>query len=343
MAANIVTGLDLGAHSIKCVVLSHTGKLPKLVSLGSVASPQPGLASDGDIDLEAVGTSVEQLLTSLKAPTDAVVISLPESKIFTRVVTDLPFLTDEELASAIKYSAEEFVPLPVDQVNLYWQVIDRQKQTNKTQVFVVASPKIVVNKYLKALGKIQLKPWAMETDLVAAARALVGSNELVPTTMVIQMGASSTDFAVISKGVILITRSIATGGIALTRAIAQYLNFEILQAEEYKKVYGLIEDQLEGKIYQAIKPLVDVLISESSRVIQAFQAKNSDNPIKRVVLAGSGAKLPGLVGYFANSIGLEVQEADPWDGIEKDPSLVTKLASEAPSYTVAVGLALRNE
>lgn len=343
MAADFVTGLDLGSHSIKCVVLSHSGKLPKLVSLGSVASPTPGLTSDADIDLEAVGASAEQLLTSLKAPRDTLVISLPESKIFTRVVTDLPFLSDEELTSAIKYSAEEFVPLPVDQVNLYWQVIDRQKQTNKTEVFVVASPKSVVNKYLKALGKIQIKPWALETDLVACARALVGSNEVAPTTMIIQMGAASTDFAVVSKGVILITRSIATGGVALTRAVAQYLNFEVLQAEEYKKVYGLIEGQLEGKIYQAIKPLVDIMISESSRVIQAFQAKNPDNPIKRVVLAGSGAKLPGLVVYFAGSLGLEVQEADPWDGIEKDPTLVTKLSVEAPTYAIAVGLALRNE
>ena len=51
--------------------------------------------------------------------------------------------------------------------------------------------------------------------------------------------------------------------------------------------------------------------------------------------------MPGLVVYLANTLGLEVQEADPWYTVAKDKALMTKLAQEAPSYSVAVGLALR--
>lgn len=341
MAADFTIGLDIGSSAVKAVVLSHKGKQPKLFSLGTIAAPVPGLMSDADPDLEATAKVIKNLLTSIKAPGSSVVVALPESKIFTRVIDDLPFLSDEELASAIRYSAEEFVPLPADQVDLYWQVISRSKPQNNTRVFVVASPKNTVKKYLRVLELAKLSPLALETELVASTRALVGNNPYAPTSMIVQMGASSTDFAVVSKGVILMTRSIGTGGLALTRSLAQYLNFELMQAEEYKKTYGLLEEQLGGKVYQVLKPLADVVLSEAQRVVQAFQAKYSQNPIKRIVLAGGGAKLPGLVVYFANTLGMETQEADPWYFIEKDPALQSKLMVDATSYAVAVGLAMR--
>lgn len=341
MAAELVTGIDIGTSSIKAVVLSHKGKLPKLIAYGSIRASQTGISSDADVDLDPEAKAIATLLASLKAPLDSVVVALPESKIFTRVVGDLPYLSDEELASAIRYSAEEFVPLPADQVNLYWQVIGRSKAHNSTAVLVIASPKNTVKRYLRVLEMAKVKPAAMETELIAAIRTVVGNNVFAPTTMIMQMGANSTDFAVVSKGMILLSRSIGTGGVALTRAISQYLNLELPQAEEYKKVYGLLEEQLEGKIFQVLKPLVDVMASEARRVIQAFEAKNPQNPIKRIVLTGGGAKLPGVVIYFANSLGMEIQEADPWSSVEKDQGLIQKLATEGPAYTVAVGLALR--
>lgn len=343
MASGLVTGLDLGSSSIKAVILSHGGKQPKLVSFGSIPSPLRGINSDIQEDLEAEARAVRSLMTAIKTPSSSVVIALPESKIFTRVINDLPYLSDAEIPSTIRYSAEEFVPLPVDQVNLYWQVINHSKQTNNTSVFVVASPKNTVNRYLKVMELAGLKPQSLETELIAVTRALVGNNPFAPTTMLVQLGATSTDFAIVSKGLILLTRSIATGGTALTRSISQYLNFEIMQAEEYKRVYGLMEDQLGGKIFQVLKPLVDIIVSEAQRVMQAFEAKNPNNPIKRVVLSGGGAKLPGMVIYFANRLGLEIQEADPWSLIEKDPHLGQKLVAGATNFTIAVGLALRDE
>jgi type IV pilus assembly protein PilM len=343
--ADLVTGLDIGYFSIKAVVLAHKGanQPPELVSLGAISAPSPGIISDSDVDLEVEAKAIKSLLTQIKAPMNKVITALPESKIFTRVIGDLPFLKDDELASAIRYSAEEFVPLPIDQVNITWVVINRSKERNLTEVLVIASPKNLINKYLKVFEMGQIRPIAIETEVLATTRALVGDNPFAPTTMVVQLGATTTDYAVVSKGVVLLTRSIVTGGMSLTRSISQYLNFEFVQAEEYKKVYGLAEDQLGGKIFQVLRPIVDVIATEAKRVIQAFQAKNPQNPIKRVVLSGGGAKLPGLVIYFANSLNLEVQEADPWFAVKKTPELAVKLTPDAPTYAVAVGLALRKE
>lgn len=344
--AKITIGLDIGYSSIKLVALAQDKQTFKLISLGTIVSPQPGLLSDNDTDLEAVSNAIKKLLSATKVEQREVIFALPESKVFTRVIDDLPYLTDNELSSAIRYAAEEFIPMPLVDVNLNWQVLYRSNgkdENAKTVVLVVASPKNVVSKYIKVLTVAGVKPKALETEIIAVTRSLVGNNLFSPATLIVQLGATTTDLAAVSKGLMWLTRSISTGGIALTRSLSQHFNFEYPQAEEYKKVYGLLEDQLEGKVYEALKPVADIIVGESKRVIQSFDSKYPQNPIKRIVLSGGGAKMPGLVIYFANSLGLEVQEADPWYPIAKDKSLASKLLMDAPSYSVAVGLALRDD
>lgn len=344
--AKIAVGLDIGFSTIKVVSLLKDNNPPKLVSLGSIPSPTPGMLSDQDTDLEAVAVTIKKLMEATKIEEKEVIAALPESKVFTRVIDDLPYLSDAELASAIRYAAEEFIPMPLADVNLNWQILQRSNPKLKdarTVVLVIASPRNVVSKYVKVLNLAGLHPKVLETEIIAVARSLVGNNPFSPSTLIVQMGATTTDLAAVSKGLIWLTRSISTGGLALTRALAQQFSFELAQAEQYKKVYGLMEDQLEGKVFEALKPICDIILGECKRVIQAFETKYPQNPIKRVVLSGGGAKMPGFVVYLANSLGLEVQEADPWYLIAKEKSFVSKLAQDAPSYSVAVGLALREE
>ncbi len=344
--ANITVGLDIGASSIKVVALSKDKNQFKLVSLGSIASPRPGILSEDDADLEVLANTIKQLFSAVKIDQKEVIAALPESRVFTRVIDDLPYLTDNELSSAIIYAAEEFIPMPLTDVNLNWQVLIRSKEktgNTRTIVLVIASPKKIVLKYVRILDMAGLRPKTLETDILAITRSLVGNNLFSPSTLIIQLGATTTDFTAVSKGLIWLTRSISTGGMALTRALAQHFNFEINQAEQYKKVYGLVEDQLEGKLFEALKPVVDIIAGEGRRIIQAFNIKYPQNPVKRVVLSGGGAKMQGLIVYLANALGLEVQEADPWYSIEKDKSAALKLAQDAPSYSVAVGLALRED
>lgn len=344
--AKISVGLDIGFSSIKVVALTKDKGQFKLVSFGSIASPQPGMISDADTDLEAVAESVKRLLSAAKIDQREVNTAIPESRVFTRIIDDLPYLNDNELSSAIRYAAEEFIPMPLEEVNLNWQVLvraDGRDRNSKTVVLVIASPKHSVSKYIKVLYSASLRPKALETETMAVTRSLVGNNPFSPSTLIIQLGATTTDFAAVSKGLIWFTRSISTGGLALTRSLAQAFNFEVAQAEQYKRIYGLMEDQLEGKVFEALKPIVDIIASEARRIVQAFEAKYPSNSIKRVVLSGGGAKLPGLVIYLANILGLEVQEADPWYSIAKDKELVSKLQQDGLSYSVAVGLALRED
>ena len=161
MAARELIGLDIGSTAIKAVILAHESNPPRLLSLGQVATPQPGFLSDNDQDLENLAGAIKQLVSGMQSPTKEVAVSLPEARVFTRVIYDLPFLTDEELSQAIRYAAEEFVPMPMQDVNLNYQVLARSASkgpNSRTVVLVVATPKPILDKYLRVLNMADLRP-----------------------------------------------------------------------------------------------------------------------------------------------------------------------------------------
>src|SRR3989344_8468214 len=163
--AKISVGLDIGFSSIKVVALTREQNGCKILSLGAINTPQPGITSDSEVELQAVAELIKKLLSAAKIESKEVVAALPESRVFTRVIDDLPFLTDQELGSAIRFASEEFIPLPIDEVNLNWQVLSRagkNDQNGRTVVFVVASPKVVVNKYINVLNMAGVQPVAFE-------------------------------------------------------------------------------------------------------------------------------------------------------------------------------------
>ncbi|HSX58518.1 MAG TPA: type IV pilus assembly protein PilM, partial [Candidatus Saccharimonadales bacterium] len=218
-------GLDIGTHSIKLVQLSGSPTSPTFVTTGQFPTPPQALLSEADPDLQNLANTVKNLMKEAKVSTTRVVTSLPESQIFTRVV-EMPELSKQEMKSAIDYEAEQYVPLPMTEVTLTWQVLSTKvgaDKKTKMEVLLVAAPKNLVNKYLKILKMTGLNVVSIETETTAVVRALVQRIEGTPTTMVASIGASTTDLTVVTDNHISFTRSIATGGLALARAIANDL------------------------------------------------------------------------------------------------------------------------
>ena len=337
-------GFDIGSHSIKAVQLTGTFEAPAFVAAVQIDTPpaafsQPGEADSGEA-IEAVAGAIKLLHKEAHFSTDKVVTSLPESQIFTRVV-ELPSLKQSEIKNAISWEAEQYVPVPINEVKLDWQVLGNSTTSGKVEVLLVAAPINLISRYLKILKAANLTPLSLETEIISVVRSLVQRIEGAPTTMVVSIGASTTDLSIVSTGRISFTRSIATGGHALARGVAQELGFELDQATEYMETYGLDPNSLEGKVMQAIKPIFDVIVNEIRRVLAYYASKHPNIPVKRVVVTGGAAKLPGLVVYLAESLGIEVQIGNPWEGISLPSHAQNKLVEEATSYAVAVGLALK--
>lgn len=336
----IKLGIDIGSHTIKIIELGKDDKNIQLLSAGSTATPPKALTSNLPSDLKAVSEAIKKLVREINVHTKDAHIALPESQVFTRVI-EVPQLTDRELSSAIKWEAEQYVPLPLDQVNMDYSVLRFNNDSAKKnmEVLLVASPKTLVEKYVSILEEAELNPVGAETEIIAASRALVRTAQAVKTTMIVSLGAQTSDFAILRSGIIAFTRSISAGGEAISRALVQNLEFSNLQAEEFKRTYGVEQNKLEGKIFLAVKPIVDTIIGEIKRAINYYTDKYKEK-VDVILLNGGTAKLPGIVMHIAEETGIEVQLGNPWLGINKDKKFDV-LNNEGPTFCVAVGLSLR--
>jgi len=329
-------GLDIGSDNLKAIQLERKeGKL-RIVSAGMAKISGLGISSEAEKDLISLAENIRKLKSDTGIITDGVVCSLPESAVFTRVI-DLPSMTEKEVGQALKWELEEIVPIPLNEANFDWQIVSQE--ATKVSVLVAVAPNTLVAKYLHVLELAQLQPLVFETEVLAISRALdflsPGKNKLL-----VDIGARSTTIiASVGKGIVL-TRSIPTAGLAITRAVVNNLGLEIEVAEEYKKTYGLLADQQEGKVAGAIIPILEVIESEISKTINFVKEKQKGN-IEVVVLSGGSSNLPGLTEEITKKIGLEVQLANPFTQLVFEENLTPQLTKLAPAFVVAVGLAMR--
>jgi len=344
MNKNQAFGLDIGATTIKLVWLS--GGKGNFIFKSSLISPAPpkGMLSESPLDEEEMAQTISKSVAAAGITTKLVNVALAENQVYTKVL-DMPVLSDKELRSAIYWEAEQYIPVPLANVTLAWNVLKRPEKATepneKMQVLMVGAPTALVNKYQKVTSLAGLTINAMETEILSTVRALV-PNETFPPTFIISIGAISTSFAIVRNGIMVFTYSMSIGGTAINRAIAADLNLTSAQAEEYKKVYGFSEKTFGGKIGKATEPILNSILSEVKKSLAFYTQKYKDDaPIRQILLSGGTAKLPGIEVFFANNSGIETAIANPWK-ILASQSIPKEILDNGPDYTIAVGLAMRD-
>jgi type IV pilus assembly protein PilM len=334
-------GLDIGSSTIKAVQLAGSAKKPRVGGFSLGVNPLGNIETENQQELLTLATAVKKVVVDAGIRQRRVIAALPESKVFTRVVS-LPQLSEVELSSAIKWEAEQYVPVPLSEVQLDWQILSTPSQSGKLkmEIFLVAAPKALINKLISILQLSGLEPRALETEIVGIARALV-RNEKLPPTVVVHLGASTTDLCIVERGKLVFTQSVPTGGNALTRALAQDLSLEPQQAEQYKRAYGLDETQLQGKVKAALEPVFVSILEHIRKALRFYASGSTKESLRRMWVSGGGAYLPGLTGYLAKQLGVEVVLADPFADLGLEKSMVARLKGANALFSCAVGLAMR--
>ena len=332
-------GLDIGNNSVKAVQLERRGDTFSLLAAGIAGSVGGGIMGT-DSDLNALAQVVGKLLNDTKITSKDVNLSIPESQAFTRLIK-LPYLSDEEVASAISWQAEPYIPIPINEASISHVILERHEPKANEQgavdVLLVATPKSLIQRYLNLAEMIGLTINGIETELIATARSV---SPLGATTVLVDLGMMTTDIAVVKNKQVVVSRSITTAGETLTRAISTTLSVSPEQAESYKKTYGLDPKQLEGKVKETLAPVFNVIIEEIKKSIQYYKAEvRSDDPITVCIVVGGGSGLAGVIPYLTENLGIEVTIGDPFAPITKDASFAQTLANYGPLYGVAVGLA----
>jgi len=335
-------GLDIGATTLKLVWLDEKKEGFFLKAATTAPTPPKGMMSESPLDEEEMAQAIQKAVVSAKIESKFVNIALSENQVYTKVL-EMPVLSDRELRSAIYWEAEQYIPVPLNNITLTWNVLykpAKPQATDKMQVLMVGAPTMLVNKYKKIILMAGLTIASMETEILSALRSLV-LGENFPSTLVVNIGALNSSLAIVRNNIMVFTYSISVGGMAINRAIATDFGFTQQQAEEYKKTYGVSNKILGGKIGQATTPILDTIVAEVKKSLAFYSQKYRDLPIRQIILAGGTANLPGIDAYFANSSGIETVVADPWKILA--PSQIPKnIVDSAPDFVIAVGLAMRN-
>lgn len=333
-------GLDIGSSTVKLVQLGKSGGQFHLEAIAIAQTPQglEGVSRDAaEIDV------VKKLAKDSGASSKQVAVSLPEAQVYTRVI-EMPFLEEPDLSSTIKWQAEQYIPVPLSEVVLKHQVLNFPKTGvpgAKMAVLLVAAPRLLIDHYMSVLSRAGLEIVAIETEIFAAARALVSTDALSPTTLLVNLGTDNTTFAVLSGGELSLTQSVGTGGMAMTRALMSGLGVEAAQADQYKKVYGLDRSGLEGKVVAAVQPVIDVLAAEMKKVTAYYETRAGASPIKRVILSGGAAVMRGLVEYVAALMNMEVQLGNPFRRMILSDRQKEAVLDAGPIFAASAGLAMK--
>ena len=338
--AKILLGLDVGSQTIKAVQLSKEKNKVKLLSAGFI--PTPKIESDmaGRTDEQIISNTIKQLIHDMKLNTNDVSLSLPSYKVVTQVI-ETPLMNDRELESSISWEAEQYIPLPLSKVKLDYTVINSNEKTKKMKILLVAAPISLIEKYMRIMSISGLNPIAIETEIFAAARSINHSLPTLPNVVLVSIGATNTEIAIIKDQMLSFTRTYPIGGNTLSRAISEELGFDFSQAEEYKKTYGIEEDKLEGKLSKIMSPFFNNLFSEIEKTIAYFREEFPKEELMTMVISGGTAKMPGLMLSTTKNIGINSQVSNPFINLDVDVDVLSSLNTDAPIYTTAVGLALR--
>ncbi len=335
-------GLDIGTTSMKVVWLNRENNTISYNTSLSIPTPIQGMQSESPFDHQEMAQIINKLVIDAKITTNDVNIALPENHAFTKVI-EMPVLSDHDLANAIYWEAEQYIPVPLESVTLAWnklRTIKGHLPEEKMQVLLVAAPKELIKRYQTILDLAGLTIVSVETEILAVIRSLISSKN-APTSLVTDIGAMSTTLGIVQNGLLVFNYSVPLGGVALTRAIASDFGLQLSQAEEYKRVYGLSDKNFGGKVGKAIQPILTALLTEVKKAITFYAEKyKSDSPISQMLLTGGGASLPGLAVYFAQNLGFESVLANPWKMLNVQ-NVPQQIESKGQEYSVAVGLALK--
>ena len=339
-------GLDIGYSSVKMAQVTFVSENnPKLIAIGQAEIEKPINLLKDENEKKALAFKIKNLKESLGIKTNKVVVALPESMIFSTIIA-IPDLPEDQLEKIIYYEAKNHLPIPVDDVNLDHIPITKKMIEGKgiQQILMIAAPKNIISLYMEVLGMAGLEVLALETESLATARTMTYKGDLTNGAVIIDFGSRGSAVAVIKGRNIIYSQNINSGSDALTQAIAKDYNIDFRQAEQYKISYGLLQDQLQGKIAKSILPVVQIITNELNKIINFIKINLADFAPSEVILVGEGSLLPGFVTFLNLNLGLPVKIVDPISIVQIDESLKAKMNSKSNvSYTVALGLALKVE
>ena len=361
---NTSLGIDIGNSAIKVVQMKKGPNGPQLVGLAIEPVPENALVDGAINDPQAIANIIKAIKKQNNLATDNCVTALAAQNAILRFVP-FPVMPDPELEIAVKNEAEHYVPYPLEEVTLDFAKLTQYEEEGMARclVLLVVAQKEYVNQLQSVFKEAGISLDAVDIDTLSALNALEGSlkagkpvaeGEEPPAVAdadkgevvaVISIGARTTNVNILKNGVLRFTRPIPIAGNNITALIQNVFKESFAEAERTKIEEGVLglSGQEEGnqEFTEIVQTTIEELAGEIRRSFDYFKAQTREPLIHRVILTGGTSKLKNLDVFLTNEFGIDVEMADPLQGIEVAIPNPEVLEDYLQDFTVAIGLALR--
>lgn len=339
-----LVGVDVCATSVKMVAIERQHGIFHLKSYG-IASLAPGIVVDKMIvDVEAVSMVIVALARRCQVSGRDAATAVAGSSVITKIIDMDMLLTDVEREAQIRLDAEQYIPYPLDEVNLDFEVLGPSLlDENLVQVLLAASrsENVELRVDALALGGLKTKIMDIESHAIERAFGLMVDNlsNLPELVALVDIGHTQTTLYVAKDGKFVYSREQLFGGIQLTEAIQDRYGLSFEEASVNKREHTLPDDYYP----EILIPFMENAIQQITRSLQFYFSSSPYDSIDHVVLAGGSSSIPGLAGMVQQKLQVPVTVANPFINMTIDPYINNEqLTIDAPSLMAACGLALRS-
>ena len=335
-----VIGIDISQTSIK--MMSIDTKHWSVTSYGSVdLDPTKALkALEGDpaYFTESIKTLLNEKRFG-KLPSNHVILSVPSNKTYSRTFS-IPVKNIKNIQDVIALEVEQYIPVPLSQLYLDYQILDKTKELISVQLCAV--PQTIVDTCVAAANAADLRVVMVEPGINAIARLLSFTEDGTLPTVIIDIGPALTDIAVLVNEVVQVSGGVSVGGNTFTLDIAKKLKIPLENAHQLKVQHGLNVSPSQAKIQAALDSSLKQIVAEIRKVMRYYTERiSSDIKIEQLIVVGGGSNIPGLGDYFTNSLMMPARVASPWQ-ILNFGSLEEPARQFKARYITVAGLACTN-
>jgi type IV pilus assembly protein PilM len=340
-----VVGLDIEAGSIAATEVQQNGR-PEVVST-AVAGLAPGVFQEGEVvDAEALGEALGAMF-SQHGLGKRVRLGVANQRVAVRTLTLPAIDAPGELETAVRFQAQDQIPMPLDQAVLDYHVTGEEQgeDGNRRKVVVTAAARRdMVGKFLEATRKGGLRPVGIDLAAFGMIRALAGpdpnAEDAPPAPRLYCNLGDVTNLAVARGRTCTFTRVSTWGVEGMAQGLAERRKLTLEHARQWLVHIGLDrpteEVGGEEKIVAAGREVLEEgaakLTDELRLSLEYFDAQGPSEPVASVVVCGPGATVPGLPERLQAELGIPLESGRAAAVSHLDGAIASRL-------TVSYGLA----
>ncbi len=298
--------------------------------------------------IEELTHVLRELVQELGIGRAPVLLSVPGQSVFTRFVR-LPMVGRDKIPQLVRYEAQQNVPFPINEVVWDYQLIGSGE--GEMDVMLAAMKSEIIERLTDAVATAGLDPELVDIAPMALYNAVrFNYRELPPCTLLIDIGARSTDLVFIEEGRTF-NRSIPVGGNTITQQVMREFSLSYEDAEKLKRAHAFVAfggayeappSEVADKVSKNVRSVMTRLHTEINRSISFYRTQQSGRQPAMALLTGGSSVIPYTDAFLKEKLNIEVDYLNPFQNVAVDGSIdADEIGAQAHLLGEPVGLALR--